>query len=531
LFFFFAFLFSCNNDEFESKSESVESQKTLTFDKEHNILIFKGSRKSFSEFIENEKEDSESKTLMKFYNDGFDPFSFSKNIEPEKLEKIKSYKAKLASSNEEDEDYDEDEESFIKNDAFRNLLNDKGEIQVNDSIYRYTEKGIFMSHQKDHDYLVNYMNENWDKLNIGFGLNHVNDKIKSYKPDRSEFDKFQVTMPDKLDIQGKTYSKTVIPETNFDFCNPRKPFLDNIIGTSYACVYRFNRRNKVRVVFDVSDYYLFFDVFAQAKFKRRRTFWFSSRAASLVYLKINDFSLQTGRKEVNIPLTGKQKDIVNAYNKYINGHQNHLSGIPVVTRQEELLSDNGGVKITDYYLNHTDLSRNSPHTVVPANKSIISDFGFNFRDFFGDNVKKVAYVTVLGKNNISFTNQELLRYAHDAVKGLKPKGDEPTGVVLTLAKFEENQLKSQALNYYVFNEEHSSERNAIVKRKFNIKKNFDFSRTTIGFETNGSFDGNNKYTLNLHLKYNVIRSYSIDLEGGALYGGHWGGSKFKVVKN
>ena len=50
---------------------------------------------------------------------------------------------------------------------------------------------------------------------------------------------------------------------------PDRPWIDNIFGRNYACEYYFDPKENCEQSLQPEDYYLFFDVFAQAKFKQK----------------------------------------------------------------------------------------------------------------------------------------------------------------------------------------------------------------------------------------------------------------------
>ncbi|WP_421920481.1 hypothetical protein [Marinifilum sp.] len=65
---------------------------------------------------------------------------------------------KLKSSNE--EDINEELETLVADDEFASLLNENGEIQVGDSLYKYTESGLYFVHINDEEHLKEYLAKN-----------------------------------------------------------------------------------------------------------------------------------------------------------------------------------------------------------------------------------------------------------------------------------------------------------------------------------------------------------------------------------
>lgn len=90
-------------------------------------------------------------------------------------------------------------------------------------------------------------------------------------------------------IGGGSQSLSIPTNTShYNNYSPKEAWVDNIFGRHYVCEYYFNSKRKLRTSFGVEDYYLWFDVYAQSKFKHKTWFgWFSSRDAKKVYVKIN----------------------------------------------------------------------------------------------------------------------------------------------------------------------------------------------------------------------------------------------------
>jgi len=130
--------------------------------------------------------------MAKFYEKGFKPLKpFYKETDFELKEEYATKKAlKLKSSNEAGDD-----DELIADDFFASVLNENREIQVSDTIYRYTDKGLFFCHIDDIDELEQYLeilnlNSNFKSGQVvpcemgeeELGVQPMNDYVKRFVP-------------------------------------------------------------------------------------------------------------------------------------------------------------------------------------------------------------------------------------------------------------------------------------------------------------------------------------------------------------
>lgn len=151
------FLFSC---ELESDGISKENQlhsETVSFDNKNNTIIFKNSNilKKLYDEIKNNK-DKETTTLTNIYEEGFTPLRPLDNLNENLLRKILLRKQQKSFQQKSESDSDIYGNNLISNDYFASLLNDKGEVQVADSIYKYTSEGVFIAHIDNRSLLDDY---------------------------------------------------------------------------------------------------------------------------------------------------------------------------------------------------------------------------------------------------------------------------------------------------------------------------------------------------------------------------------------
>ena len=145
---------SCTKDLTDEKTLE-QTVKPTSFSKEEEAISFH-SMDVFKNFMETYQENEDE--ITEFYKEGFVPYrpldnlneqTFSELVQAKKtiVEKENLSFSRLPINNEgSDEEYDEEDDNFIRNDKFASILNAKGEIIIADTIYRYTPYGRFSSH-------------------------------------------------------------------------------------------------------------------------------------------------------------------------------------------------------------------------------------------------------------------------------------------------------------------------------------------------------------------------------------------------
>ena len=300
--------YSCNDDNSSSslnENQNVKQSK-ISFDSGKKLLKFSGRKNDIKIFIEDTI--SKEKIFNKYYDQGFIPLSISPDIKDEGVinkmsNLILSNKSTLMNKSSDDTS----DETFLEDEDFASILNDKGAVQLNDSIYMYTPNGLFIVHQDDYDELEYYIEKN-QNISIPSGLNQVTDNITSYRPDLATLGtEYEIIAP--IDPEdgggggGGTYNPSpTIPskgETNhYKNCNNgiSNPFLGNIFGKQYVCEYFFDGDHQVKTVFEIQDFLLFYSVRAKNKYRRKGTFGWRTDDARKLYLKINDGLIKVERK-------------------------------------------------------------------------------------------------------------------------------------------------------------------------------------------------------------------------------------------
>lgn len=291
--FFTAIIFvGCKKDDNSfSEGKMKPHKKTIKYDSEKEILVFIGDRSSIRKFIEN--EESNENFFLDNYTKGFSPLYVSQDIKDEKkvlsvlsmteskLNNVSStflktnFNSENNSVSDVDDDIDDDDDNFLQNEELGAVLNYKGQVQLNDSIYMYTPKGLFIVHKDKVNNLEEFLDKNSD-LSVPIGLNKVNNYITSYVPNIEDLipaGKMIMTPGgdsgawDPSEFEGPALPKNT---SHFSECsNIKRPWAGQIFGRKYLCNYYFDSKTKVKTVFEVQDFLLFNSVRAKNKLKAK----------------------------------------------------------------------------------------------------------------------------------------------------------------------------------------------------------------------------------------------------------------------
>jgi len=161
------FLHSCQDEEVFQ--EETTSTKPIEFVQVEEGRLHFSNKGFLNRKVDKFKEEGRSfaaKELAELYDKDF--YSLRPIIEQENevlVQKFANRKAEnksLAKKSEQTENDLNDLEDLIGDDEYASFINDKGEIQVADSIYKYTDKGLFFVHKSDLEHLNNYLANNLD---------------------------------------------------------------------------------------------------------------------------------------------------------------------------------------------------------------------------------------------------------------------------------------------------------------------------------------------------------------------------------
>jgi len=328
-----------------------------------------------------------------------------------------------------------------------------------------------------------------------------------------------------------------IPTYHYDNCTPNRPWIDNIFGRNYACEYRFTRKRKLRSTFAVEDFYLFFDVYAQAKFKKKTWLgWYSCREASSVYVRVKDVNFQLDRRRFKAKI--KTSDVDKVFTEisriFDNSHNKKIAYVSNVYTKSRF-----GTHIEDYQISNEEIQREANRYYIsdifePSRKlPQIKNISINFEQLFGKMPRKVFVITVLGKE-YALTDNDIAKVAGDAYKKYvskinSSKKDDGLSAGIVVVKKDVNSADQAEIVSYSFGEDivmvHGY---AVASRKFDIPKRMRVEEWSLGFSGDGS--SWNPAEIGFYATWMKPKSYDVSVEAGANYEGRWGGSKFRVVK-
>mgnify|MGYP000128065321 CR=1 FL=1 len=533
------FITSCNNDDnLINKSSDAVVKIEGVYNKKEGFLQFKNEGDLKNSYFKLKELEDTKKSFNKFYEEGFLPLNISGYLSEKEAGDFHLRKqAKRKKTSRREGSFSEISKNFIQNELFTNLLNDEGEIQVANKIYKYTEKGIFIVH-KENKHLLS---------NIEAALLNKSDLIRHYIPNKNLFPNFTIRKIEdsrtrKIPEQDEhtrppshyahyTYTNDLPSNTShYNYCeNSKDGWIDNIFGRSYACEYKFNRKKKLRTVFAAEDFYFFTDVYAQAKFKQKTWFgWFSDRSADRVYLLNKKIILKVKESKFELPtFWTNEKEVKKIFDKIVAFFTSKpKSTIQYVSNVYDL--DSKTTEIYEPTFEELIKSANDNQIMLAAKKDRkpFLDIDVSLKNFFGEKVNKAVVVNLMGKEIASLKNTQILKIAADVIrKEVFKLNKGQTGGIVFIGQNPENQ-KVAPIAYSVFGEKIEVRKLAVASRDFEIPSNTKLDKLVIGFRT----DGNSRsYGLGFSIKWNIVNSVDIDIESGAKYQGKWGGSKFKVI--
>ncbi|WP_119058507.1 hypothetical protein [Candidatus Ornithobacterium hominis] len=534
----------CQQDDLSTSVVEKEQNLKVLLNKERNALSFK-NREVLQDYV---KEDMVSKDeIFKFYEEGFVPNRIIGGLEEEELDKavsiigkenllenLRQTKNNLSKNtsrigNDINEEFEGEEDDLIRNENFASLLNAEKEIIVNDTIFKYTEKGVVFTHLKNVEKLKKLDIESLN--NEGEGLKNYGD-VNVYVPRKDVIDQYNLVSNNMLeevqsDIIKNTdlkFNNANIPENiKYNECNPSRSFIDNIFGKEYSCEYKFTKKRKLRTIFAVEDYYLFFDVYAQAKFKHKTWFgWYSSKEASMVFLKVDKAKLKFKRRKINIDIGAKQKDLVKLYGDFLK----FTDKLFHVTNE----FDKNGKEIA-YSLALDEVKYNNNEVIVPENIQLNNNSNFVNSSLFNENVNKVVVINVLGKD-ITITDDDIYRRIYGFLKSKYGPKIEEIAVVVKKDNINKYNEITSTLEYIDYGKDLVKVNNsAVARKKFKFPKEFKINEFHINFSGDGVNSNDNKFKIHVNFGWNAVKGWDVSVKSGALYKGNWGGSSFNVIKN
>lgn len=296
-------------------------------------LIFR-DKQQLSQYMEYLKEDDERALLefSNFYDKGF--YSFRHLISSDDETRINRASDRIMelvlesrgsdarnARNEEEvlEEFINEREDIIGDDEYAGVINELGEIQMADSIYKYTPTGLYFVHEDDIDYLNEYLNDiEKDSTSINGRLVNPNIIPPGITAVDLIINRFLSPLIPAVQNSGKITSKSYNVQSeqsleeyldNLTPCNPQRGIWAFVFGSSRYCTSYFENKERVKTKFWNQNYLIFRSVGLVVKRQKKRVWiWWSTKAPE-IQLRMNNVFM-----EFDIPV---QSIITNAIPEYI----------------------------------------------------------------------------------------------------------------------------------------------------------------------------------------------------------------------
>lgn len=312
-------LISCNDDLNKGGFSDSSNLEEISLQDKRMTFSSRDELKQKVDKIKKLDANEKARFLGEHYDKGFIPMRPFILIEDEKRQDML-----IARLNEEhnilstraggdDEVWEDEMEEIISDDDFASILNSKGEVVVNDSIYKYTREGLFIVHKAKQQNLYDYLSEVHVTNNEGSFLNkngvatRSNNNIytrslpaKIYDCDRSE----TILIDEERDIYhyrslcgDNNYGggssvppappRNILKEIdtkikNLKECNSHSSTIP-WFGKSAICTDKFDRKHRIKTKFWSHNYGIYASIGCLTKTQRRRfRIWWASKADDLV---------------------------------------------------------------------------------------------------------------------------------------------------------------------------------------------------------------------------------------------------------
>jgi len=255
--------------------------------------------------------------LKKYYNKDFYSLRPIINKKDESL-MYKYEKRKMALKSAENNLIPDDLENEIGDDNFASLINDKGEIEVGDTIYAYTPKGLFYAKISDSSYLHDYLNQKVNKSTqlkqsnyvtpceyalANEGIHQVNPKIMRFiqpVPAGGCGGGSGVSNGNNIGTNDmKTFESFI---NSLSECSYHPGTLDFLFGPSAICTSYFDRRHRVKTKFWNQHYLIYKSIGISVKHQTRRVLiWWNAKTDEIA------LGVKQAYFEYNMPLPQQPK--------------------------------------------------------------------------------------------------------------------------------------------------------------------------------------------------------------------------------
>lgn len=223
---------------------------------------------------------------------------------------------------------DEEDEDIILDPILAALVNIENEIIVNDTLYHFTDYGLFFSKVQDSTSLFDYLEESFEEYNEinileerinNSGVESVDENVYRYVAsiDDTELENQNNNL---ANTPNSTYNTTNSPElqtiiNNLPVCSGTNNWVQNIFGKSYWCISKWDDRHRLKTEFWDQRWMFYASVGVLTKSQTRTLgIWWASKADE-IHLGINRVKLTYNYPIPDInylshpPINGRKKPI------------------------------------------------------------------------------------------------------------------------------------------------------------------------------------------------------------------------------
>ncbi|WP_461639895.1 hypothetical protein [Labilibaculum euxinus] len=211
-----------------------------------------------------------------------------------------------------DDELEEKMEEIIADSEFASLLNENGEIQVGDSLYKYTDSGLYFVHINDEDHLNRYLEENRSQLGLGTKsksqlklmrrvdeLVDIDEKITRYRVIEDE-------PREPIAYTGGSSSNYVLSKLpaefkNFEITNGRQTFFGGVFGKRRASHVYFSSHRRAKILYFNQKYLLASRLGIEVKYQKKGTGIWSAYKADELAIGINQAFFALDYKTSQMP--------------------------------------------------------------------------------------------------------------------------------------------------------------------------------------------------------------------------------------
>lgn len=562
---------------------SFSSNLNIRYDYESKMFMVNAQSSDFKDFVYSEDLEFKNTFFRNAYQQGFEPLSVYGGLQEEEgemqfdelIERYEGIKERKSYSimdfteeisPEESLDIEEngldlDGSTFIEDNNFASLLNYNGQIQINDSVYMYTPKGLFVVKRANLNRLTSLVLDN-PAIRIEEGHTILgNGTILGYKPLQSSFEEHKVD-----DHQASSFHTATVPSTTYPFqfptytghystcANPKRPKFSNIFGKSYTCLHKISNNTRMKSIFRAQDFLFFNHTILKASHQKEKeqfikikiwpfnikwrvTKYWENSSADKLYTKINLAYFDIKRK--NNTLTVSSADVKSAFQKISNIiypiNNPSQSKAMYVVNDEFKLNTSGNYSRKSYILKESDINHYTNYTssiVYPNTYESNSNVDLPDLNFLSDNKRHLIVNTVIYNYDVVIGVDDVLKMAKKVMDHYVDQGYNRDDIAvimneINLKNLSSGQLSAPTTKFIQTGEVITKQGTHKIERKYKIDKEFNLEEVSVAFLKSES---NSVIKVKVNFTANTVSNFFVDFETGIYSNGAWGGVKYSITK-